>query len=42
MLGADGRNCERIWEIMQALVEEREPNIAPPARDATQTTRSAA
>ena len=30
MLGGDGRNCERIWEVMQALVEERPPDLIPP------------
>jgi hypothetical protein len=34
MLGADGRNCERIWETVQALVEERAPSPIPPERAA--------
>ena len=29
MLGGDERNCERIWEVMQALVEERPPDLIP-------------
>ena len=33
MLGADGHNCERIWEVVQALVDGRSPKVpdgAPP------------
>jgi hypothetical protein len=30
MLGGDGRNCERIWETLQALVEGRAPDPIPP------------
>ena len=29
MMGADGRNCERIWETIQALVENRSPTVIP-------------
>ena len=30
MMGADGRNCERVWETVQALVDDRSPTVIPP------------